>query len=47
MLEVLEFEVRVDLSGVEVAMAEEMLHMPQAGAAAKKMSRTGVTKGVP
>ena len=37
---------RVDFRRAEVPVAKQLLHVPNAGATAKKMSRTGVTKGV-
>ena len=46
MLEVLEFDVRVDLGGVEVAVAEQLLHVADAGAATQEMRGAAVTKGM-
>ena len=44
MLEVLEFDVRVEFGGVEVAVAEQLLHVPEAGAATQEMRRARVAK---
>lgn len=46
MLEVLEFDVGVDLGGVQVAVAEELLDVADAGAATEEMSRARMTEGV-
>ena len=46
MLEVLEFDVRVDLGGVEIAMAEQLLDVAQAGAATQEMRRARMTESV-
>ena len=44
--QVFDFDVSVDFRGVQVAMAEELLDVTNAGAAAQEMSRTTVSKGV-
>lgn len=41
-----EFQMRVDFRAVQVAMPEELLHVPQAGAATQQMRRARETKGV-
>src|SRR5713226_191158 len=44
--EVLDFDVSVDFRGAEVAVAEELLDVPDAGAAAQEMRRAAVAEGV-
>ena len=46
LLEVLEFDVGVDLRRVQVAVAEELLHVADAGAATQEMSGAAVAEGV-
>ena len=46
LFEVLEFELRVDLRGVEIAVAQELLDVTNAGAATQKMCGAAMTKGV-
>jgi hypothetical protein len=46
LLEVLEFEMRVEFGGVEVAMAEQLLHVPETGATTQQMRCARVPKGV-
>jgi len=46
LFEIRKFEVRVDFGGVQITMAQELLHVTNAGAATQKMSRAAVTKGV-
>ena len=45
-LQVLEFEVRVDFRAVEITVAQQLLHVPHAGAAAEKMRRAVMTLSV-
>ena len=45
-LQVLKFEVRVDFRRAEITVAKQLLHVPDAGAAAQQMRRAGVAKGV-
>ena len=46
MLEALEFDVSVELRGMEVAMSEQLLHVAQAGAATQEMRRAAVAESV-
>jgi hypothetical protein len=45
-LEILDCDVSVELRGVELAVAEQLLHMTDAGAAAQEMRRATVTESV-
>ena len=46
MFKVLKFEMRVDLSGVQITMAQELLDVTNTGAAAQEMSGAAMAKGV-
>ena len=37
---------RVDFGGVQIAVTQQLLHVPEAGAATQQMRRATVTKGV-
>src|ERR1700752_537604 len=46
LLQVPEFKMCVDFRGVQVAVAQQLLHLPETGAATQQMRRARVTKGV-
>ena len=46
LLQVLEFDVRVDFRGVQIAVAEELLDVADAGAATQEMRGAAMAEGV-
>ena len=46
LFQVLKLDVSVDLGRVEVTVAKQLLHVPDAGAATQEMSHAAMAKGV-